>query len=61
MDIAIAGNFESDGTNEIICPFCGKPSGWSKELWVDNIPDNGLYCNACHVAFVEGDFNYVKS
>ena len=54
--ILVAGNYENEGNDDITCPLCNAPSGWNRLLWIDNIPEIGLYCNNCHNTFYEGDF-----
>lgn len=51
----VAGNYE-EPKDEIICPLCKFPSGWCYSLWINNIPDIGLYCQNCKDVFYEGDF-----
>lgn len=55
VGVAVAGNYESDN-DDLICPLCNFPSGWSSVLWINNIPEIGLYCNNCHSSFYESDF-----
>jgi hypothetical protein len=57
--ILIAGNYEPDDiNNEIICPYCHRPSGWDKSLWSEYPPENGFFCNICGENFlIEGENN----
>lgn len=45
-DVLVAGNGE-EPEDEIKCPYCGKASGWNRQLWLYNQPENGFYCNVC--------------
>jgi hypothetical protein len=49
-DTLVAGNFE-EPQDEIICPACEHASGWNRDLWMDNPPENGFYCNNCGINF----------
>jgi hypothetical protein len=51
--ILVAGNYEPDDINtEIVCPHCYQASGWDRNLWESNPPENGFYCNNCGENFL---------
>ena len=56
VGVAVAGNYEPENNDDLVCPFCKQPSGWNYLLWIDNIPAQGLFCNNCQENFSESDY-----